>query len=93
MVGCKRTTNELLYRDETRKSIYPNNRSSILYPRGSKSPQSLLLGLFAILPHVGCGGFEGDNTPIPALKNGGGVCCSGGLEKAEMGLLWGRDTL
>ena len=67
------------------------------HPRGSKSPQSLLLGLFvAVLPHVGRAGFEGASKPVPALKNGGGAgCdgCNGGLENEEMGLFGGRDIL
>jgi len=77
--------------------MYPSGGSVIYHPRGSKSPQSLVFGLFVVaLPHVGCGGFEGANTPIPALKNGGGVgCdgCSGGVENEGMGLLGGRDIL
>ena len=67
------------------------------YPRGSKSPQSLLFDLFAVaLPHAGCDGLEGANTPIPALKNGGGVGCDGcigGLENEGIGLLGGREIL
>ena len=49
-----------------------------------------------MLPHEGGGGFEGANTPIPALKNGGGAgCegCSGGVENEGMGLLGGMDIL
>ena len=78
-----------------KRIIFPNNGIGIHYPSGSRSPQSLLLGLFAIvLPHAGCGGFEGDNTPIPALKNGGGAgCCSGGLENEDAGLFGARDIL
>ena len=79
------------------QNVYPNDGSVTHYPRGSKSPQSLLFGFFVVVPpHVGCGGFEGANTPIPALKNGGGVgCdgCSGRLENEGMGLLGGRDIL
>ena len=75
------------------QSIYPDNRSGIHHPRGSKSPQSLLFGLFVVvLPHVGCGGFEGASKLIPALKNGGGAgCdgCSGRLENEGIGLLGG----
>lgn len=96
MGDCKQTIDGLLCRGETRKNIYPNSGSGAHYPRGSKSPQSLLPCLFVVLPHVGCGGFEGAKTPIPALKNGGGVgCvgCGGGLEKGVTVLLRGREIL
>jgi len=78
-------------------SVYRNGETGTHHPRGSKSPQSSLFGLLAIvLPHVGCGGFEGANTPMPALKNGGGAgCdgCNGGVENEGIGLLGGRDIL
>ena len=78
-------------------SIHPNGGSIMHHPRGSKSPQSVLFCLFVVvLPHVGCGGFEGANTPIPALKNDGGAgCdgCSGGVEKEGIGLLGERERL
>jgi len=82
-----------------RRSQYlvSNDRNAIHHPRGSKSPQSLLFGLFAAaLPHEGCGGFEGANKPMPALKNGGGTgCdgCSGGVENEGIGLFWVREML
>lgn len=78
-------------------SVYRNDGSGIHHPRGSKSPQSLLFDFFVVvLPHVGCGGFEGANTPIPELKNGGEVgCdgCNGGVENEGIGLFVGRDIL
>ena len=79
------------------QSVCSDCESGINHPRGSKSPQSSLFDLFVVVPpHEGCGGFEGANTPIPALKNGGGAgCdgCSGGVENEGIGLLGGSDIL